>query len=186
MKKSIFKYEPDVYTPQKAKKELSYKEARAEYSRLRSIALKRLSRFEGTEYSGAEITRRYRPESFPRLSDIGGDSTAVALLLSDVYRFLLLKGSTVTGQREIRDKTIETLHRRGYMFVNAGNYQSFVSYLEKARAQSIARFFDSVRAAELFEEYDGMELSPDKAAEEFLEYEKSQARGGRRRNRRTR
>lgn len=164
----ILKYDPDIYTPSGLRKNISYKEARAEYARLRSITLRRLKRFEGTQYEATDIYRMYGDNYFPPLSDI---KTPAALYfeLSEIARLAQRRGATITGQRDIERKTLQTLQSRGYTGINSGNIFKFGEFMKQARANSTAAYFDSVRAAEIFGEESSQDL--DVIFEEFQAWE---------------
>lgn len=180
--KTIFNYDPEVYTPRALRKNLTPAQARQEYSRLRSIALKRIQRFEGTEYSDAQILREFPASHFLKVSDIHNDRV-LYYLLADTARFLKSKRSTISGQKEIEKKTLETLRRRNYGFVTPVNLRDFGRYMELVKAQSTATYFDSIRAAELFRDALEDRKSIDEIAETFLAYEQEamsfRAKGGR-------
>ena len=169
MAKSPLKYDPEVYTPQGLRKNLEYKEARAEYARLRSVALRRLKTFEGTEYTESQIYKRFSGY-FPTLTEIGTNKARLLHYLTDAARFLQREGSTLAGQKRIESRTIDTLHERGYGFVNKENLRRFGEYMKIARAKSTSRYYDSVRAAEIFGENLG-EPDPEVVADEYLEWE---------------
>lgn len=165
---SILKYDPDIYTPSGLRKNISYKEARAEYTRLRSITLKRLKRFEGTRYEASDIYRMYGDNYFPAVSDI---KTPAALYyeLSEIARLAQRRGATITGQRDIERKTLQTLQSRGYTGINSDNIFKFGEFMKKVRANSSAAYFDSVRAAEIFGEESDKDI--DSIVEEFQAWE---------------
>lgn len=164
----ILKYDPDIYTPSGLRKNISYKEARAEYSRLRSITLKRLKKFEGTRYEATDIYRMYGDNYFPATRDIK-TKAELYFELAELARLVQRRGSTITGQREIERKTLMTLQSRGYTGINSGNIFKFGEFMKKARANSSAAYFDSVRAAEIFGEENDQDI--DSIVEEFQAWE---------------
>lgn len=177
---ALLKYDPEVYTPQGAKRALTEREARAEYARLRSIAIKRLKRFEGTEFTDTQVFLKYKDIFIPTRKI--KNERDVRYLLSEVASFLRLPYSTISGQRALRKRTVETLQRRGYIGITERNFIDFGRYMQRARALSIAKFFDSVRAAELYSEYSGEE-SMDEIIERFRGFEKEQLKERARRRR---
>lgn len=146
--KATLKYTPDVYTPIGAKS-LTEPELRKEYSRLRSIANKRLKRFEGTEYIDTQQYIQNKGKYLP-LKDIKSESD-LRHLFSDVARFIKAETGSVSGLNKQRDKMIETFQDRGYDFVNKGNVRKFVDFMEYARNASLGRMYDSKRVANLFD-----------------------------------
>lgn len=175
---SIFTYEPDIYTPNGARKNLTPEQAKKEYQRLRSIALKRLYRFEGTEFTDTQMYKknknRFKPSSQLTRRELNS-------ALTDVHRFLSSSTSTISGMRKAKEKALATLQRHGYTGVTHSNFKSFGEYMQRAKATHLGRYFDSERAAELFEEIAGeneMEevLNPDEVLEAFHEFEKEEIR----------
>lgn len=127
----------------------SEKEMRKEYARLREVARKRLSRMEDTP---AERSQAYRMNRF-RYEKPQSQIASVGELgrrLSDLARFINAKSSTVTGQREIRMKSIKTLHEHGYGFVNEKNIYEFAEFMEWFRATEYAQIISSDPPADLF------------------------------------
>lgn len=171
---SFLKYDPEIYTPKGLRKNLSFKEAREEYSRLRSIALKRIKRFEGTEYEDSDILKEFPKEQFLTVKEIGDDRRLLNYLLLDTVRFLNKKRSTVSGQRQMDRKVLKTLESHGYDFVNSSNLQEFGRFMQIARARSTARYFDSIRAAETFGESRTKDI--EELAQEFKEWENENIR----------
>lgn len=107
------------------------REIRAEYSRLRDIAQKRLQRLGRSEpdsYAYRENVGAYAPAR--------GLSTAqIVDMLPDLARFITARAGSVSGIRAIRRQTLETLHERGYDFVNAKNLREFGEYMEDWRSR---------------------------------------------------
>lgn len=127
----------------------SEKEMRKEYARLREVARKRLARMEDTpaERSQAYRMNRFRfekPQS--QIESIG----ELGRRLSDLSRFINAKSSTVTGQRELRAKSLETLHEHGYTFVNERNIYDFGEFMEWWRASEYSRLCNSDMVSDLF------------------------------------
>ena len=124
----------------------SEKDIRAEYSRLRDIAQKRLQRLGRSE-----------PESYAYRENVGAYAPARRLttsqivdLLPDLARFITARAGSVSGIRAIRKQTLETLHERGYDFVNARNLREFGEYMEDWRSRRELHSIGSVEAAEFY------------------------------------
>ena len=122
----VLKYDEQVYTPSYVKNALStgskteVKALRQEYSRLRSIAEKRLARLKASEFVDSQIVREFDGR-FKTLKEMKAPFD-LAYGLSNLRRFLGRKASTVTGQRETRQKAIETFRRHGFSEINEKNY----------------------------------------------------------------
>lgn len=124
------------------------KELRAEYSRLRSIARKRLERFKGTEW---ESTQSYQKNAgkYKALADIRSTAELKGLL-SDVAYFVDASTGSVSGLKQQRAKAIETFNDRGYDFVNKANFKDFTDWLEDMRDHKLAKIYDSSQLAEVY------------------------------------
>ena len=127
----------------------SEKEMRKEYARLREVARKRLARMEDTpaERSQAYRMNRFRfekPQS--QIESIG----ELGRRLYDLSRFINAKSSTVTGQRELRAKSLKTLHEHGYTFVNERNIYDFGEFMEWWRSSEYGKLYNSDMVADLF------------------------------------
>lgn len=145
-----FTFPISAYQPQALQEGYSEKELRREYSRLRSVARKRLERFEGSEFEDYNVYR-YNKGKYVPLSQVSNKGELVHLL-SDVARFLTAEAGSVTGQRAIRDKAIATWHEKGYTWLNKSNYAAFARFLEFSREFVGQPYME--KAAELFRRAD--------------------------------
>ena len=128
----------DIWTP---------KAIREEYSRLRSIARKRLERLEKLEpdsYAYRHNVGVYKP-----LREL--TQTEVVKLLPQLAQFIAAKTGTVTGIREARLKAIEKLQEHGYEQINESNYKTFASWMEKWRSEKLTHSIGSIEVVEAFE-----------------------------------
>lgn len=128
----------DIWTP---------KAIREEYSRLRSIARKRLERLE-----------RLEPDSYAYRHNVGVykplkelTQTEVIKLLPELAQFIAAKTGTVTGIRAARLKAIEKLQEHGYEQINESNYKTFASWMEKWRSEKLTHSIGSIEVVEAFE-----------------------------------
>lgn len=149
-----FWYSDDWYTVQGA--ETMYRTGtkddirtmRAEYTRMRDVAQKRIKRL-GEKFPESK-TYQQRSAGFKKLKDINPDDFAKAF--SDLAKFVHGKLSTVTGQRAAQEKTINTLNKAigasqeaeeddedsGYQAgVNKKNYWRVIKILDAARKNKI-------------------------------------------------
>jgi hypothetical protein len=148
-RKAELLYEDEVYTPDGAKSLLD-KDLRKEYSRLRSIARKRLQRFEGTEWEDSQIFQQ-NEHKFKPLKEISNERE-LRHLFSDVARFVTTETASVSGLEKQRRLALESLNEHGYDFVDHNNFKKFVNFMEFARAANINRMYDSDRLADFFQE----------------------------------
>ena len=114
--------EEDVYNPSKLREEWitpqlakakypSDAVLRSEYSRLRSIAMKRLGRMQGKAETAETLAQH--AEGFPTLKEIGSDRADVVTALSDLSRFLSAKRSSISGIRESNKRITAALQAKG-------------------------------------------------------------------------
>lgn len=170
-KKATLKYDRNLYTPQGAR-ELSDKQLRKEYSRLRSIARKRLERFEGTEWTTSQIYR-YNKEGFKPLKEVTSDRE-LRHLLSDVARFVTAERGSVSGLERERRKAVKTLQERGYTFVTKKNFRKFAEFMEYVRTANLGRMLDSKRVADFYETVERKEYSEDQMRDAFKSWSRKQ------------
>ena len=169
--KATLKYEREIYTPQGAKN-LPDKDLRKEYSRLRSIARKRLERFEGTEWTDTQVYQLnnglYKP-----LKEIKSNAE-LRHLFSDVARFVDAKSSSVSGLEKQRATGIKTLNDRGYEFVNKGNFRQFVDFMEYARTANMGRMYDSKRVADFYQATEKKDMPTQDIQDAFRSWRRNQ------------
>lgn len=156
----IFNYDPNIYIPKievlrslilpdvntrtkKGRKEAD-RMIRAEYSRLRAIAVKRLERLSRSEFKGDMPYTRYK-DRFIKLSEMKRPSD-VAHLLSDVVSFLSMKSSTIKGAKEVQSNILAGLREHGVDFVDESNLRSFGDFMTMLRSKLLDRIYDSERA----------------------------------------
>lgn len=100
----------DIYTPYKMES-MTEAQIRAEYSKLRSVANKRLQRL-GSAGIGMKALTGYR---FPTIAQIESSSKdTVAAELASVSRWLGDYRSTITGERQFISEFREMMQSKGY------------------------------------------------------------------------
>jgi hypothetical protein len=109
------------------------KAMRSEYSRMRDIAQKRIQRLSGSEFSGSKAYMEHK-KGFKKLSEINIADFAKAY--SELSKFISAKASSVSGQKAIRQKTIETWNRQGIP-LSKENYNRTIRILEEMRKRKI-------------------------------------------------
>ena len=115
---------------------------RAEYTRMRDVAQKRIKRL-GQQFPESKAYQSHS-KGFPKLKEL--DPRDFAKAFSDLAKFVKAKGSTVTGQKEIKNKTIKTWQDQG-LNLNHKNYDKTIKILEEMRKQKIV--YGSDKAVEL-------------------------------------
>ena len=164
-----YKYDPEVYIPAAVRYGyLELSEARAEYSRLRSAAVKRLQRLSGTEGERYSAFRMYGKEGFPSLPK-NASASEVGRALADVYHFLEMKTSSIGSIRASQREAIKTLRSRGYDFINKGNIREFGEFMEAARQQKVAsnNRGGSPTIVELYETVKRLQMPPEQVQRRF-------------------
>lgn len=164
-----YKYDPEVYIPAAVRYGyLELSEARAEYSRLRSAAVKRLQRLSGTEGERYSAFRMYGKEGFPSLPK-NASASEVGRALADVYHFLEMKTSSIGSIRASQRNAIKTLNERGYDFINKGNIREFGEFMESARQQKVAsdNRGGSPVIVELYETVKRLQIPPEQVQRRF-------------------
>ena len=130
----------------------STKELRQEYSRLRGIVSKRISRLEASEWLTSEGTVPYnlRKEYYPALKDLR-DERELAIKLRELATVVESPRSRIYGLEQIREQSVKTMQEEGYDWVTEENWRDFSEFMKKARSMAHGRWFDSDRAVEIFE-----------------------------------
>lgn len=122
------------------------KELRAEYSRLRSIAVKRLKTL--SVEAPKSLAYKSNVGKYPTLK---GMSTAeVKKLLPDLAKFIRAKRGTATGIQEANRKAAIKLASHGY-FIAASNVEDFGDFMESFRAGVFGNSIGSPEAVDLYE-----------------------------------
>lgn len=167
-----YRYDPEVYIPAAVRYNyLTIQEARAEYSRLRSAAVKRLQRLSRTEGRLYSAYRMYGKEGFAPLPK---DATPaeVGRALADVYHFLEMKTSSLKEIRTSQKKALETLNQRGYTFLDKSNIREFGEFMEAARQQKVvsSNRGGSPVIVELYETAKRLSIPPEQIQRNFSEW----------------
>lgn len=117
---------------------------RSEYTRMRDTAQKRIKRL-GEKFPESQTYKEHK-QGFPKLRDI--DPRDFPKAFSELAKFLKAKASTVTGQEQIKEKTINRFQEQG-LDLNRKNYDMVIKVLEEMRRQKIV--YDSETAVEMAE-----------------------------------
>ena len=133
---------------------------RSEYTRMRDVAQKRLKRLEKAFPDSKAV--QSHPQGFPKLKDL--DPRDFPKAFSELAKFVKAKGSTVTGQKQIKDKTIKTWQEQG-LNLNQKNYDKTIKILEEMRRRKIV--YGSDKTVELA---DSMLDLDDQQTNEWLDH----------------
>lgn len=119
-----------------------WSELRKEYTRMRDVAQKRIKRMADSAFAES---RAYKAHSagFAKLKDINPKDFPKAM--AELYKFVNAKAGSISGQQEIRRKTIESWQKQG-VDLNEKNYKSVMTILDEMRKQKIV--YDSERVVQ--------------------------------------
>lgn len=162
-KKNPFSWDPDTYTVQalesiiRSANKDDMSAIKAEYTKLRDIAQKRLKRLAESEFAGrkvvtSNVTKFYNEKGevikeypgFPKLRDI--KTFDIPAAMAALAKFVGAKGSTVTGQRSRRDYLIQKFQEDG-LNITEKTYDKFMDMLEIMRSRKI--FYGSDKIADV-------------------------------------
>ena len=143
-----FKYGEDWYTVQGAETFArdDLRAMKAEYTRMRDVAQKRISRLGGAY--GESKTYKEKAQGFPKIKEIAPENFAKAF--SDLAKFVKAKTSTVTGQSQRMSKTMTTLNKAigagegGQAGVTKQNYWRVIKILEETRKRKLTYGSDKI------------------------------------------
>lgn len=141
------------------------KEIRAEYTRLRDIAQKRLKRMGETKFRETN-TYKFNVKHYPKLKDIKSINE-LAGRLADLARFIIDPYGTLAKQKEIMKKSLTTLHEHDYTFVTEENYIEFGKFMEYYRDTHYDEIYDSGDAADAYGVTVKHQINPEKVKEDF-------------------
>lgn len=145
----------ESYIGSASKQEMT--DLRAEYTRLRDIAQKRIKRLGKSEFresaaytshfvkitdNEGNVVKEY--QGFRKLRDI--DPRDLAKAMSELSKFVNASTSTITGQIEARSKTQEAFKKDHNLELNNKNFFPFLKVLHELRKQK--RVYDSERVLE--------------------------------------
>ena len=128
---------------------MTEKEMRKEYSRLRKVAIGRINTLRNSEIGRRSGTWRRYVDEFS--SSRGKSKAEIAHRLSNVYYFLSLQESSVTGLKKMRKTFIETMNDSGYTWINEDNYYDFIEFMDTVKSYYDVVTYDSDRAVDVFD-----------------------------------
>ena len=146
MPKNIFSWSPETYTIQalesiaRGANKDDWSAIRAEYTRLRDIAHKRISRLGKSEFSKSAAYQAHK-QDFPKLKNL--DPRDIPAAMAEMVKFLQAKTSTVSGQRSRRTKTIQSWQEQG-LDLNERNYNKVMAMMKEMRSRKIVYGSDKV------------------------------------------
>lgn len=140
---------------------------RAEYSRLRDIAqkrLKRLAKSEPTSYAYRANVGQYAPAR-------GQTTEEIRAQLPTLAKFIAAKTGSVSGIRAQRRKAVDTFREHGYKFINQNNLAAFGEFMESFRSKrGKTRAYGSFDAVELWEFTQENNIDPERVKKQFAQW----------------
>lgn len=127
----------------------TYAEAKKEYTRLRGIAQKRLSRLAEAGYSDSDIYRA-NVNKYPTLKSFNAPRDLYQSL-SSLSWFISSNKSTVSGQRDYEQQIRDTL-ASNYGTPEDMDLKKFGNFMEFMRAKFNGKEYDSERSAKMYRE----------------------------------
>lgn len=112
---------------------------RAEYTRLRDIAQKRVKRLGKSEFRETSAYTSHA-EGFAKLREL--DPRDLPKAMAELSKFVNAKTSTLAGQKETRQRTIETFRKQG-INLTPKNYMAVFAVMKELRKQK--KTYDSER-----------------------------------------
>lgn len=142
------KYNRISYLPNRT--DLSLKEVKAEYQRLRSIARRRLDKISKTEFSQTNLYKKYnKMYNSPRGGIRGKSESQLRSGLYELSEYVESSYSTLKGLKSRMDNTISRLGGKGFN-VTPSNYFDLIAFLNDKNIQKIAEWLDSDQIMQLW------------------------------------
>lgn len=143
---------------------MTAKQIRSEFSRLRRQAVKNRKEIGQSEFGESQLYRKYNDVLRGAGNARKGE---LAHRLADLERLLERKAGTLEGLREIRRRSLEELHRNDYDFVTESNWTDFARFMDMVQDYYNTSRYDSDRSAELFGTLEENRVSPKQMQEDF-------------------
>lgn len=149
LNKTPLAWDYDDYYPYRLE-QMDERALRKEYTRLRKVANKRLARLQATKYKDTELAKEYAG-GFAILAEVEDLPRELTVLA----RFVASEKSSISGFKRMETKTINTLHKHGYTFVNSGNAVQFGAFMEEMRQAGYSKLYSSELLANWWSEKGG-------------------------------
>lgn len=128
MGKYKFRHDIDWYYPSNSAAHFSTKELRALYSDYAKVARKRIKRLRDSEFYDTEAAAA---EFNPLPKDATGSQIRKSLY--EVVLYLNRSTSSVSGQKQKLKRFVETMHDRGYDWINMSNAKAFGEFMDQVK-----------------------------------------------------
>ena len=152
----VEQYTPYALLVKLGKEEISEKDLRREYTRLRNIAQKRIGRLnEDPLLKRLENVKDAISTGFPTLKEIGKSSTALAGHLAGLRSFLTKEESTVYGARRKFERNVRKAREAAGDFIDEGTCPDFDRFMQFARETTRGFRVGSPEIADFFDDNSG-------------------------------
>lgn len=152
----VEQYTPYALLVKLGKEEISEKDLRREYTRLRNIAQKRIVRLTADPLlRRLENVRDTISTGFPTLKEMGKSSTVLIGHLAELRGFLTKEESTVYGARRKFERNVRKAREAAGDFVDEGTYPDFDRFMQFARETTRGFRIGSPEIADFFDDNSG-------------------------------
>lgn len=152
----VEQYTPYALLVKLGKEEISEKDLRREYTRLRNIAQKRIVRLKADPLlKRLENVKDAVSTGFPTLKEIGKSSTALVGHLAGLRSFLTKEESTVYGARRKFERNVQKAREAAGDFVDDETYPDFDRFMRFARETTRGFRIGSPEIADFFDDNSG-------------------------------
>ena len=165
----------EYYTPYGIKN-LTDRQLREEFTRMRDVAQKRVKRLIASEFKNTEVAKQYgkgfaefRTLAVKTPKQAGTEERAIAQAMTrrnieaefmKMAVYLRSPELQLAGLRARRAENIKKFRAHGYL-VNNKNYFKFLEFMERMREKYGSKIFDSDQAADLFSAAERAKLTPE-------------------------
>lgn len=152
----VEQYTPYALLVKLGREEISEKDLRREYTRLRNIAQKRIVRLKADPLlKRLENVKDAISTGFPTLKEIGKSSTALAGHLAGLRSFLTKEESTVYGARRKFERNVRKAREATGDFIDEGTYPDFDRFMRFARETTRGFRIGSPEIVDFFDDNSG-------------------------------
>lgn len=152
----VEQYTPYALLVKLGREEISEKDLRREYTRLRNIAQKRIVRLKADPLlKRLENVKDTISTGFPTLKEIGKSSTALVGHLAGLRSFLTKEESTVYGARRKFERNVRKAREAAGDFIDEGTYPDFDRFMQFARETTRGFRIGSPEIADFFDDNSG-------------------------------
>lgn len=164
----VEQYTPYALLVKLGKEEISEKDLRREYTRLRNIAQKRIVRLKGDPLlKRLENVQETISTGFPTLKEMGKSSTVLIGHLAELRAFLTKEESTVYGARRKFERNVRKAREAAGDFVDEGTYPDFDRFMQFARETTRGFRIGSPEIADFFDDNAGNYSTQEELEEAF-------------------